>query len=194
MQAAADYKYDGSYMNYGSYGAQKESVAYDLSRFDNRRRVREALEREPAVSRHGQAKVKSASAAKAAAVARPRRARLTAFAVLSYAAIFALLLMIVMNYMKLNEISVTVSKRADELAELQNEAALLEVEYEQKQNVSDISARAAELGLYAPTSAQISYIDLSKPDYAVVYAEEPQQTGLLAGLGRIVAAIGSFFE
>ena len=167
-------------------------MAYDLSRFDNRRRVREALENEPAIDRHGQARARTKTAAKA--VARPRKARLTAFAVLSYAAIFVLLLMIVMNYMRLNEISVTVSQRSNELAELQNETALLKVEYEQKQNVTDIKTRAAELGLYAPTSAQISYIDLSKPDYAVIYEDEQASTSFIAGLYKIAAVIGSFFE
>ena len=183
---------------YSKGNSHIESVAYDLSRFDNRRRVREALENEPSVSTHGDARARTrakvGTAAAAQTAARPRRMKLSAFAVLSYVAIFALLMMIVMNYMRLNEISVIAAAKASELEELKNQTALLKVEYEQKQNVDDIKSRAAELGLYAPTSAQINYIDLSKPDYAVIYEQENESDSFVSGISRIVAIIGNFFE
>ena len=177
-----------------SYNEYNESVAYDLSRFDNRRRVREALEEEPTVSAHGAQTVPDAARTRAAAAAEPRHVRLSAFAVLSYVAVFALFLMIVMSYMRLNEINVNASRRESELADLKNTTALLQMRYEQKQNIGDIKERAAELGLYAPSSGQISYIDMRKPDYAIIYTEAEGAEGFLAGLHRIAAAVTGFFE
>jgi len=189
MQAtvAKEFTYGSSY---------NESVAYDLSRFDRRRSVREALENEPTVSTHGEQRVRDrvAKEAEAKSEAKANRVRISAFAVISYVAIFALFLMIVMNYMRLNEISVTASRRADELAALQSEAAVLQVRYEQKQNITDIKSRAAELGLYAPTSAQINYIDLRQPDYAIVYTQEEGAGAFVTGLYKLAASIGNIFE
>ena len=184
-----------------SYDVEQESVAYDLSRFDNRRRVREALDSEPTVSSHGERTDRGHAESRTAALrasastdARPRGMRLSAFAVLSYLAVFALFLLIVMSYMRLNEINVTTSRRANELADLKNTAAILQMRYEQKQNIGDIKERAADLGLYSPSSGQINYIDMRKPDYAIIYTAEDEEGGFLAGIKRIAAAINGFFE
>ncbi len=176
------------------YNDYNESVAYDLSRFDNRRRVREALADEPTVSAHGAERTLGKTEKRAAAAAEPRRMRLSAFAVLSYVAVFALFLMIVMSYMRLNEINVNASRKANALAYLKNTTAILQMRYEQKQNIGDIKERAAELGLYAPSSGQISYIDMRKPDYAIIYTDTDGAEGFLEGLTKIAAAITGFFE
>lgn len=168
--------------------AYNESVAYDLSRFDNRRRVREVLENERVVTPELPAKVRTAADAEA----KPRL-RISAFAVLSYIVIVALALGIVMNYMILNEVAVDTAALENELESLESDAAKLQVEYERAMNVGDLATKAAEAGMYAPGADQIGYIDISRSDEVVVYAAE-ESGGFFAGLEKVLLGIGDYFS
>lgn len=165
------------------------NVAYDLSRFDRRRRVREALESEE-VTPELPVKPKSKTAAKTDA--RPRM-RVSAFAVFSYVVLFALMLGIVMNYMILNEVTIDTARLENESAELKSEAAKLRVEYERAMNLSDLSEKAEEIGMYSPGSDQVDYIDISRGDKVTVYSEKSGD-GFFAGLENLLLSIGDYFS
>lgn len=168
-----------------------ESVAYDLARFDNRRRVQEALAAEPVARAADPARVampKSAVKAKAKA-----KSRISLFAMVSYVALFTLFLFIVMNYMRLNEITIETSRLQSELARLENEEARLKIEYERKTNLREVDARASELGLYSPGADQIVYIDISRPDRAEIYGSDKPE-GFIDGVRTLFVAVADFFE
>ena len=166
------------------------SVAYDLSRFDRRRRVREALENEKVVTPELPAKPKTKTADKADA---HPRIRVSAFAVLSYVVVFALLLGIVMNYMILNEVTVETARLENELHSLESDAAKLEVEYERAMSLSELAAKAQEIGMYAPGSDQVDYIDISRSDEVTVYSSGEGE-GFFAGLEKALIGIGDYFS
>lgn len=172
-----------------SGNAYNESVAYDLSRFDPRRRVQEALANEkvitPELPARGRTKTKAEAETKT-------RIRVSAFAVVSYVVLFALVLTIVMNYMLLNEITVETASMERELEALESDAAKLEVEYERAMNVGDLAAKAAEAGMYAPGADQIGYIDISRSDEVKVYGAE--DSGFFAGLEKVLLKVGDYFS
>ncbi len=165
------------------------NVAYDLSRFDRRRRVREALESEEITP---ELPVKPKTKAAAKAEARPRM-RVSAFAVLSYVVLFVLMLGIVMNYMILNEVTIDTARLENESAELKSEAAKLRVEYERAMNLSDLAEKAEEIGMYSPGSDQVDYIDISRSDEVTVYSEKGGD-GFFAGLENLLLGIGDYFS
>lgn len=173
---AVNSKYDGN-------------VAYDLSRFDNRRYVREALANEEVVTPE-----MPKAHARAKAEAKPKtRFHVSAFAVVSYVVVLALALGIVMNYMTLNEIAVDTANMESELSTLKSDGAKLTVEYERAMNVGDLADKAAAAGLYAPSADQISYIDISRADQAEVYSESGSD-GLLEGIQRFFLAVSGYFQ
>jgi len=172
----------------------QDSVAYDLSRFDKRKRVREALENQPVAVPAIRPRGTTAAKAKSEAAAAAKTRGLSVFSVVSYIAVFALFMLIVMNYMKINELSVEQSALSRELAALKSEAAQLEIKYEQKINMYNIEERAAELGLSKPTQDQIQYIDIAGQDYAVVYNEDTGTSGFIAGIKSIFMSVLNFFE
>lgn len=169
-----------------------ESVAYDLSRFDRRRKVREALENERIVSTELPTKPKTKTAARANADARPRM-RVSAFAILSYIVVFALMLGIVMNYMILNEVTIETARLENELSSLKSDAAKLQVEYERAMSLSELAARAQEIGMYSPNSDQVDYIDISRHDEVTVY-NSGESDGFFAGLEKVLISIGDYFS
>lgn len=171
--------------NYG------ESVAYDLSRFDNRRIVREALANEAVVTpdmprAHTRAKAKTETKVKPFI-------RLTPFSIVSYVVIIALVLMIVMNYMTLNEIAVDTSRMQKELTQLESDGAKLLVEYERAMNVGDLAAKATAAGMYSPGADQVGYVDISRSDKAIVHSTE-SESGFFENIEKFFLAVGGYFE
>lgn len=169
--------------NYG------ESVAYDLSRFDNRRIVREALANEAVVTPD---MPRAHTRAKAEAKAKPFL-RITPFTIVSYVVIIALVLMIVMNYMTLNEIAVDTSRMQSELAQLESDGAKLLVEYERAMNVGDLAAKATAAGMYSPGADQVGYVDISRSDKVTVHSTE-SEGGFFENIEKFFLAVGGYFD
>lgn len=169
--------------NYG------ESVAYDLSRFDNRVRVREALANEAVVTpdmprAHSRAKAETKAKA---------HLPIGAFTIVSYVVVIALALMLLMGYMTLNEIAVDTSRMQNELSQLQSDGAKLLVEYERAMNVGDLAAKASAAGMYAPGADQIGYVDISRSDKATVYSTD-SEGGFFENIEKFFLTVGGYFE
>ncbi|MDL2288630.1 hypothetical protein LJC32_04540 [Oscillospiraceae bacterium OttesenSCG-928-F05] len=180
-----------------------DNIGYDLSRFDRRRRVRDALANEPvarprpipSLEEQATARKEAKTRAKAAAAAKAQPVRISPFAVLSYLAVTVLLVWIVFSYMSLNELSVETANLKRELTALQEEAVTLSVQYDQRMDLRAVEVRAAQLGMVRPASDQVIYMDLSQPDYAIMRSESTDgASDFLGGLRGIAAAVVSFFS
>ncbi len=143
--------------------ATQGNVAYDLSRFDNRLRVREAVEREAqSAARLRQVKQR----ARAQAIARPR---VSLWAVLGFMTAMFLMFFIVYSQMQLAEIGSAGAKLKSEINTLQKEQTRLLAERDQKIDLKEIERIATQkLGMVKPSADQIIYINLSGEDHAVV--------------------------
>ena len=94
----------------------------------------------------------------------------------------AMVLALIMGYVKLTTISGSVAEMKSELAELNDEHVSLLTKYEQTFDLATVKETAEAAGMSKPTSAQIEYVDLSGSDVAVVH--QAGAGGLLSGLGK----------
>ncbi len=129
-----------------------------------------------------------------------RRAEVSVVAVLGFAAVLALLVMVISGYVRLYELSSTHADLTDELTALQAEHNRLEASYESKLDMDQIETVAAgELGMHVPTDDQIVYLDMSGEDAAVVYDSDSMDVGsvfraLKNGFGYLTDYIRAYFS
>jgi|LSQX01.3.fsa_nt_gb cell division protein FtsL len=168
-------------------------IAYDLSRFDRRKRVRDTLQQEPvAVPR---AIATPESRAKAAASAKVKsKSKISLVTVMSFIIAAVLMFCIVLNYMRLNELTIEISSLKSELSELKSQAAVLRVRNEQNLNVKELEELALSLGMTRPSRDQITYIDLSKQDRGIVHMEVEEGSDFLNGLKTFFLTATNFFK
>ncbi len=159
------------------------NVAYDLSRFDNRRRVREAVEQAPEERR-----------------TEPRqeevpRARLSLSAILMYGLIAGMAALLISSYMSLTIMTDKLSDLSSELETLKNEEVILQKQYEERYILSDIETYAVEqLGMVKLEGDMMEYIELSNPDTITVIDpyEESRASGLFNRLVDHIRDLLSF--
>jgi len=167
------------------------SVAYDLSRFDRRKRVRDALELEPVAIPRPIAKPHERVKAEAKAKARPA---VSATTVIAFLMVAVLMFCVVLNYMRVYELSLEISNLQAEYNKLKSEAAVLKVQSEKKMNDIRIAELAAEMGMTRPARDQIIYVDMSQPDKGIVLAESEVKNDFLNGLKTLFLAAIDFFK
>lgn len=168
-----------------------DTVAYDLSRFDKRKRVREALEQEPVADARPIARpYERAQAAAKTAI----HTGIPALTIVSLIAVAFLMFTVVLNYMNLYEVTMQISEKSAEYAALKSEEAILQVQSEQQLNVRRMEELASELGMSRPSNDQIIYLDLSAPDRGVILAENGNGTDFLSGIESIFVAAVDFFR
>lgn len=185
-----------------SSAARNVNIGYDLSRFDKRRRVQEALAREavqPAPIPMPRAipapRSRTAEGERTAARTKTAAKRgISAFSVFGYMAVSALMVLIVFSYVSLNELSIRSDALRRELTTLKEEAAVLQVQYERTSDLRLLETNAEALGMSKVTAEQVTYIDLSRPDYVVMAGEEGESSDFLAGVRSVVAMIAEYFE
>ena len=101
----------------------------------------------------------------------------------------AMVMALIMGYVRLTTISGNVSQLKNELAVLNDEHVSLLTRYEQTFDLATIKETAEAAGMSKPTSAQIEYVDLSGSDVAVVY-----QTSSDGVLGDFFHRVGDGLE
>jgi len=167
---------------------QAPEIGYDLSRFDRRYRVRQAVAAEeakhPNMRPIAELKTKAEPAAK--------QMRLPLFAVLGYMMVFLMMLLVVYSYVQINEVAISTSIAQKTLSELKSKNAELKLEYDRMIGEMDLEALAETYGLYAPSEDQIVYIDLSAPDRGEVITPEAETTDLKYIFGGIERYILDF--
>ncbi|MBQ1603596.1 MAG: hypothetical protein II045_04250 [Oscillospiraceae bacterium] len=180
-------------VNYG--GRVVGNLAYDLNYEERRRRGYEQprhTEPERAVS----APVPKANPATSPRTRRRHAISVSPVAVLGFAALAVMVVMLVMSYAKLTEISSNVVSMKNELSSLEVEHVALVTRYEKTFDLSAIKEAAEAAGMSKPSAAQVYYVDLSAPSNVVIY--QPAQASVLSriftALGQNVSSMVEYFK
>ena len=130
---------------------------------------------------------------------RPRvreRQKVSGVLVLGFAALAALIVMLLMSYAQLTSISTDVVSAQNRLNDLEAEHVTLLTQYERTFDLTTVKEAAAAAGMYKPSSSQINYIDLSAPDSVELY--ETQSPNVLArvftSLGHSARSVVEYFN
>lgn len=183
-------------VNYGG-GRVVGNLAYDLNYDERRRRGYE----QPRSTEPDRAEVSTPVVPKANPATSPRTRRRHAIsvspvAVLGFAALAVMVVMLVMSYAKLTEISSNVVSMKNELSSLEVEHVALVTRYEKTFDLSAIKEAAEAAGMSKPSAAQVYYVDLSAPSNVVIY--QPAQASVLSriftALGQNVSSMVEYFK
>ena len=187
------YKYGG--------GRVVGDLAYDFDYEEPRTARRTALRTRIETERRETRRAEPARAPRKAAetAARPRvreRQKVSGVLLLGFAALAALVVMVLMSYAQLTSISADVVSMQKELKTLETEHVALLTQYERTFDLTKIKAAAAAAGMNKPSSSQVNYIDLSAPDSVEVF--ETQNVSVLSrvftSLGQGVCSVVEYFS
>lgn len=159
------------------------NVAYDLSRFDSRESVQEAVQ-DAAEERRPAPRQEAAP-----------RARLSLGTLLMYLLIAGMAALLISSYMRLTIMTDELSGLSRELDDLKNEEVILQKQYEERYTLSEIETYAVEqLGMVKLEGNMTEYIELSNPDTITIIDpyEEDQVSGLFNRLGDKLRDLLSF--
>ena len=104
------------------------------------------------------------------------RQHVSAFSVLGITAVLGMAVLVLMSYIQLTMLSADTVALKSQLATLETEHVRLTAQYEQMFDLAAVQEAAEAAGMVKPGSSQISYIDLSEGDSAVVYRKEAPST------------------
>ena len=162
-------------------GRVEGNLAYDFDYEEKRERRREQRPQEKAAPRPAPQQVQRPQT-----TVRTRERQKVSFAALAgFAALAALVLLLVMSYARLATISSNVVSMKNELTTLQSEHVALLTRYEQTFDLATVKQAAEDAGMAKPSASQIYYVDLSEPDSVVVY-----QQGGGNVLARVFTSLG----
>lgn len=143
------------------------NLAYDLDALVRERALEEAGRMEPERERRREPEV----------VQRPRqqeavqpKTRVSALLVGSIAVLAVMVVVLLMGYVQLTEISSSVAELKNEMDQLNTEHVALLTKYEQTFEMASVKEAAEAAGMSKPSAGQIEYVELGGPDQAVVYA------------------------
>ena len=144
------------------------NVAYDLSRFDGRSRVREEAVTPERIAQQKRAKNEKAKYLyKLKAIDRLRHFMAASAAI---TAVVFLLWAVVHSTMQLSELTHEGTRLQRQIGELANQETLLGAQVENRINLAEIERIATEeLGMRKPRREQVVYVDTSAGDYGVVH-------------------------
>ena len=137
---------------------------------------------------------KARAETRAQAAAAPRSVQgISPFAVLGVAVCAFLSVIAITSHVGLVRISGESVELQARLAELEKDRARLQIAYESSFNLAEIEEYAIEtLGMQKPIADQVTYIDTSAPDRAVVVGEESDS--FVDRTADFLSDIGSYFR
>jgi len=94
------------------------------------------------------------------------------FTLFGFAAVLGMAVLVLMSYIQLTVLSADTVALKSQLSALETEHVRLTAQYEQMFDLAAVQEAAEAAGMVKPGSSQISYIDLSEGDSAVVYRRE----------------------
>lgn len=179
---------------YNRRSAVYGNLAYDLDALARERQLDDAgkLPQKPA---HPQPEVQVAAAPRQRAKAQTA-VRLSPAVLVGLMVVSAMVVVLMLGYVKLTGISDSVSTIKREIATLEEEHIALLTEYEKTFDLTTVKTAAEQAGMSKPTSGQIVYIDLSGADTAEVYAagNTAALRGLTDRLGEVWAYVVEYFR
>ena len=143
------------------------NLAYDLDALVRERALEEAGRMEPERQPRRQAEVVQQPRRQAAVQPKTRVSPLLAG---SIAVLAAMVIVLLMGYVQLTEISTSVAEKKTEMDQLNTEHVALLTKYEQTFEMASVKEAAEAAGMSKPSAGQIEYVELGGPDQAVVYA------------------------
>ncbi|MBR1690455.1 MAG: hypothetical protein IJ713_06750 [Oscillibacter sp.] len=177
-------------LRYARRPAVDGSLAYDLDWAVRQRELEHAGER-----RRERETVQERPRERAVPQVRTRE-HVSLFAVAGMAAVIILSVLVLMNYVQLTVLSSDTVALKGQLETLQTENVVLTAQYEQMFDLTAVKEAAEAAGMSKPGSSQISYVDLSEGDSAVVYRQEEPSvlSRLLTSLHHGVYAVTEYFN
>ncbi len=145
------------------------NLAYDLDALVRERALEEAgrMPEQPRPERRREQEV----------VQRPRtqtaaqpKAQVSPLVVGGIAVLAAMVVVLLMGYVQLTQISGNVAEMKSEMDRLNTEHVALLTEYEQTFELSTVKEAAEAAGMSKPSAGQIEYVELGGADTAVIYA------------------------
>lgn len=155
--------------------ATRESVAYDYSRLETN-----VAQQAPQMQVHHNKAPATAPYGKYMAIC---------------CAVFAVLCVIVFNYMRVTELTNQNSKIRTELAQLQSDENALNAKKEQIFNLSYVEDRAKNaLGMVKMDKSQASYLDLSQGDAVVLNEGKGNAPAFITGIFKAFNAVVEYIK
>lgn len=102
-----------------------------------------------------------------------------------FTALAAMVVVLVMSYAQLTELSSDVVTLKSDISALQEEHVKLLTSYEKTFDLATIKEAAEAAGMTKPSPSQIYYVDLSVPDNVVIYSQSSANV-----LGRALTSFG----
>ena len=143
--------------------ADNTVIRLDLSRFDSREMVQEA--------------VRQSDAEKTVKVEKKPEKRMLSVSSILYCLAFAgLALLLLFNYLDLTVLTDKVADKQNELVELQNRESILRTEYEKRLDLRSIEEYAVNtLGMVKTERGQIEYLEIKAPETISMIVPEEQK-------------------
>ena len=133
--------------------------------------------------------------ARAKAAVRPAQ-KVSPAAVLGFAAVSTLTVLLLLCYVEMNAISTRIVTMKSEIEQLEIEQVSLMAQYEQAFDMATVKEAAEEAGMTQPSDSQIYYVSLPGEDQAVAVnqQEEGVISQILAFLGQRFYAMVEYFS
>lgn len=125
-------------------------------------------------------------------VARPA-AKLSPLVLACAAVLTGLVVVLLMGYVRLTEISADISQIKTEMGQLEERHVALLTQYEKTFDLATVKRVAEEAGMTKPTAGQVEYLELPAADSTVVYRSDAG-TALENIAESISRALGSVVE
>ena len=184
-------------MKYRRYsGRVNGNLAYDPAYEEHQRRLRREQEYEREHQREEFMRPPQRKVQKKAAPVRRPREKVSLGALCGFAALAAMVALMILCRAQLTEISSQVVSVQKEIAALEDEHVALLTRYEKTFDLTTIKEAAAAAGMAKPSASQVYYIDLSEADSVVVYQQKSQNVlaRALTSLGNGVCAVVEYFK
>ena len=184
-------------MKYRRYsGRVNGNLAYDPAYEERQRRLRREQEYEREHQREEFMRPPQRKVQKKAAPVRRQREKVSLGALCGFAALAAMVALMILCRAQLTEISSQVVSVQKEIAALEDERVALLTRYEKTFDLTTIKEAAAAAGMAKPSASQVYYIDLSEADSVVVYQQKSQNVlaRALTSLGNGVCAVVEYFK
>ena len=180
-------------MRRGEYRAPNAgggSLAYDLDFAEKEYRLQHAGEEQKKVVRPVEKQEQRRHAA-----ARPARAlAISPSLLICGVAILGVLLVTILGYVALNQVSTEIVELKEQVAVLRQENVDLTTKHELTFDLSTIKLQAEKYGMSKPSDSQMFYVDLSGRDLARVYETSSNQHLLQKTMDSLRTAVGVVVE
>lgn len=170
------------------------SLAYDLDFAEKEYRLHHAGEEQEQQAYVRPAEKPQQEQRRQSAVRPARAVGISPALMLCGVAILGVLLMTILGYVALNQVSSEIVELKEQVAVLRQENVDLKTKHELTFDLSTIKLQAEQYGMSKPSDSQMYYVDLSGIDMACVYETANNQHLLQKTMDSLKTAVGVVVE